>query len=132
MKSILLSSIIFLYVMTAMNSTKAQVQYQVIDLGTLGGNSSRAYDINELTQIVGVAKNNSGEDRAFLWQDGNMINLETLEGDFSWAYGLNNAGQVVGQTNLNNGSYRAFLWQNGMMENLGTSWWRFKRSGRYK
>ena len=79
----------------------ADVVYQVIDLGTLGGNYSRAYCINDNGQIVGFATNSSGNYRANLFDPtgtGNNIDLGTL-GDnyFNCAYSINNNSQIVGE-----------------------------------
>jgi probable HAF family extracellular repeat protein len=80
--------------------------YTVVDLGTLGGVSSYAYDINNSNQVVGYAKLASGADRAFLFKDANnngvadsgeMVNLGTLAGfAASYAYAINNDGEIVG------------------------------------
>jgi probable HAF family extracellular repeat protein len=77
-----------------------------MDLGTLGGPSSYAYDINSNNQVVGYAKLSTGADRAFLFKDANnngvadngeMANLGTLAGSASsYAYALNNNGVIVG------------------------------------
>ena len=58
------------------------------DLGTLGGNLSFAYAISNRGQIVGYSKTASGEDRAFLWEDGTMADLGTLGGASSAAYAV--------------------------------------------
>ena len=80
--------------------------YTLLDVGSLGGGQSQAYDLNNNNQVVGVALDGSGADRAFLFSDANgngiadpgeMVNLGTLPGDTaSYAYGINGAGQVVG------------------------------------
>ncbi len=91
-----------------------------IDLGTLGGSESRAYDINDAGQVVGYSVDSSQARRAFLWQDGTMTDLGTLGGNSSSAEGINNKGQVVGSSSTTAGFSHAFLWQNGMMLDLGT------------
>jgi probable HAF family extracellular repeat protein len=99
---------------------QSQVQYQVINLGTLGGSLSQAYGISNAGQVVGRAHNPDNQGRAFLWQNGTMTDLGTLGGDQGEAYGINNTGQVVGGARNPDNQFRAFLWQNGTMTDLGT------------
>jgi probable HAF family extracellular repeat protein len=81
------------------------------DLGTLGGTSSRAVDINEKGQVVGTSKNASGQERAFIWeQDTGMVDIGTLGGEASRATSINNSGQVVGES-AKTGSSSGFLWE---------------------
>lgn len=70
-------------------------------LGTLDGNSSEAFDLNDSGQVVGSARNNAGQDLAFLYQDGAMVDLNTLiEPNPGWqlaaARAVNNRGEIVG------------------------------------
>lgn len=97
------------------------------DLGTLGGPTSWAYDINTAGRIVGrAAVDPAIRFHAFLWQDGKMRDLGTLGGQESEARGLNSTGVVVGcaDTPKKNGIglaiTHAFLWKNGAMRDLGT------------
>jgi probable HAF family extracellular repeat protein len=99
----------------------------VVDLGTLGGNSS-ARAITDEGQVVGRTTIARRRWRAFLWQDGEMRDLGTLPGwPHSSAIGLNSRGQVIGWSSKS-ASYdeelppkpRAFLWQDGKMRDLGT------------
>ncbi|MCP9440510.1 MAG: hypothetical protein NHB36_11550, partial [Nitrospira sp.] len=102
--------------------------YTITDLGTLPGVSwSRATGINNHGQVVGVAENASGDERAFLWTSGSgMVDLGTLGGDWSLASGINNHGQVVGVAENASGNRRAFLWtsESGMVDlgTLGGDW----------
>ncbi len=71
-----------------------------IDLGTLGGQVSLAYSINESGQIVGSADTDADYQRATLFDplgDGNNIDLGTKTGYLeSAAFSINNNGQIVG------------------------------------
>ena len=98
--------------------------YTLIDLGTLGGLSSWALDINDRGQVVGYSNPAGGSnDRAFLWEASTgMQDLGTLGGPDSLALGINARGQVVGYSNMGPpNSSHAFLWEAGSgMQDLGT------------
>lgn len=100
----------------------ADTTYEVKDLGTLGGDLSRARDINDLGQVVGESRIVTGELRAFLYEGGQMDTLATLGGPVSRAFGINEGGTVVGESRISsaNNQLRAFLYENGAMRNLGT------------
>ncbi len=95
-------------------------KFQVIDLGTLGGNVSKAYGINEKGQVIGVSYTSAANDHAFLWSNGFMQDLGTLGGNVSMARGINNHGEVVGLSLTGSGFIRAFIWSNSIMSSLGT------------
>jgi probable HAF family extracellular repeat protein len=85
------------------------------DLGTLGSHSV-ALDINHHGQVVGwsyVAQNGKHEERAFVWQDGQMRDLNTLiPPDSGWvlesAHAINDQGQIIGR-GTRDGKTHAFL-----------------------
>lgn len=94
------------------------------DLGTLG-DSSTAFGLNEVGQVVGysVANLPGGEQglRAFLWEDGEMTALDPLPGDVATeAYDVNDAGDVVGSswwyTTQFFSAKQATLWRDGGAE----------------
>ena len=84
------------------------------DLGTLGGNSSRANGINDFTQIVGTSSLATGTTQhAFLWEEGEMFDLNSLLADSAgWelteALEINTSGQIIG-SGLLNGEQRGFV-----------------------
>jgi probable HAF family extracellular repeat protein len=92
--------------------------YTLTPLGTLGGSTSQAWDVNDLGQVVGDARTSSGDTHAFFWSGGVMTDLGTLGGNYSRAYAVNNLGQIVGESSLANGEVHAFLYQNGIMQDL--------------
>jgi probable HAF family extracellular repeat protein len=76
----------------------ADRQYQVIDLGSLGGNYGEARGINELGEVTGYSKLPNGDDRAFKWDPVNGIqNLGTLTGN-SYGNAISDNGDIVGDT----------------------------------
>jgi probable HAF family extracellular repeat protein len=78
---------------------------QLIDLGTLGGQQSCAYSINDKGQIVGWAGQNpgsSGDQKACLFDStggGANINLQPAVLVGGAAQSINNKGQIVGWAN---------------------------------
>jgi len=86
------------------------------DLGSLGGATSIAHDVNDRGEIVGFAETATGQAHAVLWTATHgPRDLGTLGGPVSMGLAINNRGEVVG------GSGHAFLWteQAGIVD-LGT------------
>ena len=95
------------------------------DLGTLGGFSTHARDINNRGQIVGYAKvaeplpgsvqGATPPYRAFLYEEGRMTMLPVPSGA-GWllsAHLINERGQIVGEDD-----HRMFLWENGSVRDI--------------
>ncbi|PVX27041.1 MAG: hypothetical protein CW716_04330, partial [Candidatus Bathyarchaeum sp.] len=97
------------------------IEYEIVDLGTLGGESSYALSINNSGQVVGQSWLASGQYHAFLWaEDMGMRDLGTLGGSDSVAYAINDTGQIVGWSRTASGTH-AFLWsESDGMRDLGT------------
>jgi probable HAF family extracellular repeat protein len=112
--------------------------YQINDLGTLGGNESFASAVNSRGTVVGVAANGIPDDfsffgwgtqaRAFAWRNGAMRDLGTLGGPDAFAVTINDRGQIAGNSytdstpNPTTGipTVDPFLWQDGRIVDLGT------------
>lgn len=73
-----------------------------MDLGTFGGPSSYANDVNSSGTVVGTADDADGLRRAFRWTPlGGMTDLGTLPGDdWSTAVSVTDDGQVLGVSGL--------------------------------
>lgn len=103
----------------------------LINLGTLGGDNSVAYDIaissnSRQAFAVGSAQNNRGQQRAFRIeasrQNTSMQDLGTLGGTSSEVYAITPDGNtVVGTSETLDGTYRAFRWiaSTNQMQDLG-------------
>jgi len=87
---------------------------EIHSLGTLGGDSSIAYGINDNNQIVGISKISSGDWHGFLYENGTMNDL----GSNFIPTSINNNGQIVGYSS--GGNMQSYLWENGTFTNLGT------------
>jgi probable HAF family extracellular repeat protein len=88
------------------------------DLGFMGsGDTSEAWGINDLGDIVGMANSVSGgQPRGFLWRNGTFAGLDSLTGPSgaSSAVDINNNGLIAGTSS----GGIAVVWRNGVIETL--------------
>jgi probable HAF family extracellular repeat protein len=107
--------------------------WEITDLGTLGGAATNPTAINDRGQVVGVscvvdgcllddrdgksinvAHNGTGVSSGFLWQSGKMRKLAGPRGGTATPYSLDERGRVVGESQQG-----AFVWQGGDSRRLG-------------
>lgn len=85
--------------------------YEIVDLGTLGGDSSNALDINAAGYVTGGANHSSGVHHPYVWEPetGRMIDYfpDSYWGCEGW--GINSHLQVAGLC-YENGTFVAYLW----------------------
>lgn len=101
------------------STTPPQGPYVAVDLGTLGGQSGEALDINKTDDIVGFAQDSTGASHAFLWENGVMLDLGTLGGKSSRASAINDQGDIAGVSDATDGSLHAVRWEKGVIQDLG-------------
>jgi probable HAF family extracellular repeat protein len=92
--------------------------YEVIDLGTLGGNTAVPVALNDKGQVVGYSTTASGEEHAFVWENGSMRDLG-VSSEWSRAQTMTNSGIIAGV--MGGGTGQAFLWNNGVTTALGSA-----------
>lgn len=95
----------FTLLTTILISANANAEWSIYGLGTLGGLSSHAEDINNSGQVVGFSYFSGATERQAFITGANgigMTALGTLGGDYSVATGINDSGQVTGHSSLSN------------------------------
>lgn len=79
-------------------------RYTIMDLGTLGGEISLAYGVNEQGAVAGKSKTRDGYMKAFYWD----VIWGMVEIGLGKSLGLNDVGRVVG--NIHHHNDHAFIW----------------------
>lgn len=88
------------------------------DLGTLGGNHSEGFSINNSGEVTGSSFLSNGQEHPFLYDGSSMKDISLASGS---GQSINTAGDVVGyyyDSKLN--SDQAFLDHNGTVSDIGT------------
>ncbi len=94
MKSIRCSFLLIVpAVVMLFSAIPVQAEHRLINLGTLGGDLSVAWAINDRGEIVGYSTSSNGEQHAFCYRDGFMRSLDDKP---SAAVAINDAGQITG------------------------------------
>ena len=100
--------------------------YAITEIGTLGGETSEAFGLNNLGDVVGAAATRAGDQHAFLYRTGQILDLGTLTGgSSSRANAINDRGDVIGYSAINafgppfRELIQGFVWQNGAMRAVG-------------
>jgi len=106
--------------LTVFSSSPREVRYTVTDLGTLGGDTSSAWAVNNRGEVAGSAETSTGRGHAFFWdRNGDERCLGDLGGSYTHPTDISDSGKIVGVSENNRGYQAAFLWQNGELTSLG-------------
>ena len=99
---------------------------RIVDLGTLGGDSSEAAGINLFGDVAGTSRIANGKPHAFLYRAGRMIDLGTLNrATESYGTAITDTGAIVGYASVFQADYvqefryQGFIWRNGVMGSVG-------------
>jgi probable HAF family extracellular repeat protein len=93
------------------------------DLGTLGGTTSAAIDINDAGQVIGTSTlPGDATTHFFLWSAGTgMQDISPVLGTATSILAINSSGQIVGTYGVSNAQSHAFLYTPGSgVRDLGT------------
>jgi probable HAF family extracellular repeat protein len=90
-------------------------EYEVIDLGTLGGDRTLPRALNNHGEVVGSSSTATRTEHAFLWRNGALTDL-TPAGQYSGASAINDAGWIAGRAadERYDEESEVALWQNGI------------------
>jgi len=94
--------------------------YEIMDLGTLGGSTSAANDINDSGHVVGWAESSTGLRWGFLWMGTQMYSLRHWTNEEAEALALSNHLEETCGWGLSSGNRRALIWVFDLIADLGT------------
>jgi probable HAF family extracellular repeat protein len=84
--------------------------YEVIDLGTLGGEFTWPFALNNRGEVVGTSATAGGKSRPFLWRDGAITDINPPGEDLQEARTINDVGAIAGS----GGQGRLPTWSDGV------------------
>jgi probable HAF family extracellular repeat protein len=98
-----------------------------VDLGTFGGVSADATNINLSRQIAGNYQLSDGSIHGFEWQNKTWVDLGSLGGSYTYPFGINSSATVIGQSDVSNDPdpifgvppYHGFQWAGGVLTDFG-------------
>lgn len=103
-------------------STLGRQAFNMVDLGTFGGDTSAAEEVNNSGLVVGYAQSADGNYHAFAWSQrlGVKVDLGTLPGDVhSGAWAVCDNGLIAGSSISADWSWRPVVWT---PDRSGTTW----------
>jgi probable HAF family extracellular repeat protein len=106
------------FALSSSTALAALPKYHVRDIGTLGGATTHAADLNDAGQVTGYSETADGELRGFIYSRGSLRDLGTLGGDGSLGSAINTLGQVAGFAVTPTGHTRAVVYSNGSIIDL--------------
>ena len=116
---------LFFVLLAGQNTAHAQHYYEVVDMGSLPGQTaSSSGSINNNGVVVGtytLSFFNLNLNRAFVYKNCAMNDLGTLGGTEASAAGVNDQNEIVGWARRADGTQRAFHYASGVMSDLGGS-----------
>lgn len=119
-----ITAVFTLYQIGSTTSLYAAEPVEIIDLGTLGGATSQAADLNDKGEVVGSSVlSPSQESRAFLWQEPPMQPLDAVDDLSTEAHAINESGTIAGAVVSGNGDEAEMmpaLWLEGAYSPLPT------------
>lgn len=91
-------TVYYLVMLAFLPTSNAAQLYMYTDLGTLGGSSSYAIDINNNGLVIGGSQTTSGATSAVLWNGLTATELVGVGGLTGEVWAINGTGQIVGRT----------------------------------
>ena len=93
------------------------ITYKVTEIGTFGGNSSKAFGINERGDVTGTSVTKRGYDHAFLYRNGKLVDLTPAMRLNTVGQFVNDRDQIALYSETRNNNY-AYLWSRGRLQRL--------------